>query len=323
MTSKDNKKIYILSSRKGGPLNQHKLLAEELKKLGFQVAHYNDLAGFIKMHFIYGKNKYLISNVPLFFRFTKNNFFLNIHGNYKKEKNITKNPLGFLYDINRIWSKKIIIPSPYLKNVLDIENAIIIKNAISEELINIGKNRKPISTEKEEINLAMVTMFGFKEKANGVSKVIKALSKINTSKKITLNIYGSGKYEEEVKNKSQLINLPKNIKINFNGYTNPIYDKLKEADLFVYWSDLDVMPIVFLEAMAFGLPIVTNNFPSFYDFVGKNNFISKNEEEFAENVEKLLNNPSLARKISENNWSDIENYNIKNVIKNWINLIEK
>ncbi|GBE17277.1 UDP-D-galactose:(glucosyl)lipopolysaccharide-1, 6-D-galactosyltransferase [bacterium BMS3Abin15] len=320
MNKYKNKKLHILSSRTGGPLNQHLLLTEELRKVGIVVKHYNDFWGWVKLHFIYGKNNYILTNVPILFRFTARNFFLSIHGNYKKERDIVKNPLAFLYGINKIWSQEIIVPANYLKTVLDIKNAIVIKNVLSEKIIRKGLEKKKYNTD--HINLIMVTMFGFREKAQGVLRVIEILSGIKTRKEVTLNICGSGFFEEEVRERSEKYKLPSNIKFIFNGYEKNIHEKYKESDIFIYWSDLDVMPNVFLEAMAFGLPIITNNFPSFHEFLGEGSLIVKNKYEFIKALEELINSSDKIKELGNKNRETAKKYSPKNTVNDWMRLLE-
>lgn len=314
-----SKKIYFLSSRHGGPFKQHKIIAEELRKRGFKVEYRCDFIGWAKAHFIYGKNKYIITNVPLILRISKRNFIFNIHGNYNIEKHWRRNPLGYLYNLNKLWSKIIVVPSIYLKEKLNLNNAIVISNALSEETIKNGIKRNQDTCD--EIRLIMVTMFGFREKAEGVLKVIESLSKVKTNKNVVLNIFGKGSFENEIKSRAEKIILPDNIKANFKGYSNDIYDEYAKSDIFVYWSDLDNVPLVFLEAMAFGLPIVANGFPAFYEILKDNNFIAKSKDEYISLLQNLLNDEKRRLDAGELNKETIKRFLVSNIMKTWIETI--
>lgn len=313
-----NKKIYILSSRSGGPFNQWKKITTELLNRGYDVKLSNDLCGWIRAHFIYGKNKVLMTNIPLFFRFTSKNFILNIKGNYKKERHLFRNPLGYLYGLNRLWSKKIVVPCQYLKDTLALKDAEIIPNGINLE------DYQPINIEgkdkKDEIKFITVSKFYFRKKADGVIKLSEIVSKIETEKKITFKIYGYGSLENEIKDKIEKIKTPLNISITFEGRTANSKEALNESDIFLYWSNLDVMPNIFLETMALGLPIVANDFPSFADIIGKHNFIAKNESEMISILHELIENTEKIKASSKENIKYIQNFNIKNVISSWINI---
>lgn len=312
-------KIYLISPKSGGAKNQHLLIAEELRKMGYKVQQYSSLWGWIRSHFIYGKNKYIITNLALLFRLSKKGLILNLHGNYRIERNIFKNPLGYLFDINRLWSEHIVVPIQYLKDELKIKEAIVIENAISNDIIR-DRPRRGIK-DKDEIIIAMVTMFSFWEKSIGALRVIESLARLRTNKKITFNIYGCGCYLDDIDKKSRQIKLPHNISYCFHGYKNNIHNEIERADIFAYWSNLDVMPIVLLEAMANALPIVANNFSSFKEFLG-NNPLSSNQEEFAKNLNLLIKDNDYYERLSTDNIRTAKSYSIDNIINKWTRLMK-
>lgn len=316
--SNKNKKIIILSSRSGGPFRQYLIISKEMRKNGFNVELYNDFWSWIKLHFTYGKNIFIITNVPFLFRFPNSNFYLNIKGNYKKERHPKRNPLGYLYGINKLWSKKIIVPCQYLKEKLNIKDAVVINNAITNNLIN---NEEKSKREDDPIRLIMVTKFYFKEKAEGVLRVISALSKIKTVKNIRLDIFGYGYFEKEIFMEADKIKLAQNIKVHFNGKSDNIYGEYQKSDIFVYWSNLDVMPNVFLEAMAFGLPIIVNNFPSFGEILGKHNVIAENESIFAKSLEDFINNSEKMKSVGDKNREWVKRFSTEKILNKWIDII--
>lgn len=313
-------KVYLISPRSGGAKNQHLLIAEELRKMGYKVQQYSSLWGWIRSHFIYGKNKYIITNLALILRLSKKGLILNLHGNYRIERNIFKNPLGYLFDINRLWSEHIVVPIQYLKDKLKIKEAIVIENAISNDIIR-GRPRRGIK-EKDEIIIVMVTMFSFWEKSIGALRVIESLARLRTNKKITFNIYGGGCYLDDIDKKSRQIKLPHNISYCFHGYKKNIYNEIEKADIFAYWSNLDVMPTVLLEAMANALPIITNNFSSFKEFLG-NNPLSSNQEEFVKNFNLLIEDNDYYEKLSIDNIRIAKSYAIDNIINKWTRLMKQ
>ena len=312
----ENKKIYILSSRSGGPFSQWCKIGEELKRRGFEVRLENNFKGWIKAHFIYG-NKILMTNVPLLFRLTPKNFVLNIKGNYRKERNLIRNPLAYLYDFNKMWCQNVIVPSQYLKDILKLKNATIIPNGINLDKKNIIKNVGKTNNFK----LITISKFFFKEKAEGVVKLAKIISSLKTKKNIVLEIYGYGTLENEIKLKIKKIKTPNNISIKFKGRTHNPKGVMKKSNIFLYWSDLDVMPNVFLEALSCGLPIVANDFPSFKEILGNHNFLAKNEKEFAYFVNRLIDSPRLIKEIKNKNLKYIEKFNIKKIVDKWIDII--
>ncbi len=289
-----NKKLIIFSSRSGGPYKQHHLLSQYLLNDGYSVVHWSGFWRWILLHFIYGKNTKILTNVPFIFRFKRQNYYLNIHGNYNFEKSIS-NPLGYLYQFNLKWADKVILPNDFLKSILKISESRVVPNFTEE--ICTPKNYKKGS----EIRLITVTNFSFKDKALGVVHIIKALSLLKTKKKVVLDIYGEGKFLNEIKFQSVKIRLPSNIKFNFCGYSKNILNRISESDIFVYWSNLDVSPLCFTEAMGCGLPIVVNNYPAFVECIPKINSFCDDEEEFAMAVRNFIENKSLEARVVRKN----------------------
>lgn len=314
-----NKNLIIYSSRVGGPYNQHHLLYEYLCSNNFNVRHWVGLWSWIKLHFFYGKNNLILTNVPLLFRFKKKNYFFNIKGNFNIEKGLL-NPLGYLYSINVNWAEQVIVPSEYLKKKLQIDDALVIFNSMRKNKI-IKKN---IKKDGDRIRLICVTMFAFKLKAEGVLKILKSLSLLKTNKIVELDIYGDGKFRDEIMKLSKLISMPKGISYNFKGFSKDIVNKLSMADIFLYWSDLDsTLPSSVLEAMGFGLPIVSNDFESFVGELSENNLVSHSVNEFTENVSFLIKNEDTRKHIGKKNLNFYKSRTTDKNFKEWINLLYK
>ena len=112
--------IYLLSPRRGGPYIQLKLIADKLNEHGYQAKHCCTAFDWLRLHFC--KKDTIISVIPFFFVPNKNKFFLNIRGNYHKEKKVT-NPLSYLYELNIKYATNLILPSRFLKKELGFKNA--------------------------------------------------------------------------------------------------------------------------------------------------------------------------------------------------------
>jgi glycosyltransferase involved in cell wall biosynthesis len=305
--------LIIFSSKGGGPFKQHSLLKEELTKRGYSVEHWYGWKRWLKLHFIKKTNLIVMSNVPFLFWNKKNKLILNIHGNYNKEKNLFRNPLGYFYNTNLKLAQKIIVPSVYLKNVLKLNKAIVVPNFLT--VLNIKENK----VKRNYIGLISVTHFAFKEKSMGVLEIVKSLCLLKTKEKLVFDVFGDGRYLGWIMEKVRKISLPSNIIVNFKGRTNCVYNELLSSDVFIYWSGLDsTVPLVIMEAMIIGLPIVANDFPSFKKEVGRNNFTCSNKREFAKSLDLLIGNKKLRQEISEKNKKNAIKYLPENSVSKFI-----
>jgi glycosyltransferase involved in cell wall biosynthesis len=122
---------------------------------------------------------------------------------------------------------------------------------------------------------------------------------------------------EKVKNQSKK---EKSIKI-----LGPIRDRLEvikmyqSAEVYVMPSYREGLPLTLFEAMASGCPIVAspvNGIP--YEINNENGFLVNygDDKEFANKIEKIINNKKLANKISKTNKEKAKNYD-------WDKIFEK
>ena len=129
---------------------------------------------------------------------------------------------------------------------------------------------------------------------------------------------GEGKELENLKEKSMELSIENNVE--FTGYISNI-EKIKifkNAYIFVFPSYTEGFPNVILEAMAAGMPLVTTPVGGLADALedGKQGFIIKSmppePKEVAEKIIKLIENPKLMKKMSENNLKEAkEKYDVK------------
>jgi len=86
--------------------------------------------------------------------------------------------------------------------------------------------------------------------------ILKALSGVNTSKKIHLNILGTGGMADEL---FRFVS-DNNIKnVNFLGFKTNLYDYYSQADLFILASDSEGQSIAILEAFHCSVPVLASS----------------------------------------------------------------
>lgn len=92
-------------------------------------------------------------------------------------------------------------------------------------------------------------------------------------------------------------------RVSITGWlTQPeLYRRLAEASVFVLPSLWEGLPLVVLEAMSVGLPVVARPIPGVSDVVrdGVNGYLRETPDQLAAAVQRLLNDPQLARRMGE------------------------
>ena len=131
--------------------------------------------------------------------------------------------------------------------------------------------------------------------------IIKALGKLKDPQ-IHYIICGKGDQLEKLKDLANELGILDNV--HFLGYRMDVLDICKQADLFVFPSHREGLPIAPLEAMFCGLPLVTSNIRGPVDFMkeGKTGYLCSPDDvnAFAKNIKNLKMNPQLRIQMGKN-----------------------
>lgn len=286
--NKSKKIVYITSIRKGGPYFVLKNLAFKNK-----ADFYASFRGFF-LGFFFKKYDIIHTSLPIFFNIWNKKIVFHLHGNFCKERHLYKNPLGYIYPLAIKFANKIILPSNFLASKLKLKNFKVIPNPVNESVFNFKKKSYEIL---EEVNLVIMTKFHFYEKSRGILDLVKLLNRLN--KKINLYILGDGIYLKEIQNK---IIANSNLKVYFKGFVENPYDFIVKQDIFVYYSFLDTFGVVLIEAMALGLPVITNNFGAENEVVlnNSNGFVGNSSKDYLEKLKLLIENKTLRENFGRN-----------------------
>lgn len=290
------KKIEVATSRSGGPLSWGRDLTQTLLNQDDYYAHHvHNALGIVAL--VIKKYHILHSTLPLNHILRRGKNILTIHGNYKKENNFWSQ----YYDGAIKAASFVTVPSEFLKNELNLDNAIVIPNAVF-----VDNFKQIIPQKSEKIRLLTATNFHFPEKAKGVEDLINIISDAGDINVIEFNILGEGKYLNEIKQMSRRKN---GLDINFLGFKN-IQDYLKKSDIFVYYSHLDNQPIAILEAMACGMPVVSNDIGAVKEVItdGVDGMVASDHLDFGQKLVKLMSDFEVRKGMGQRARMTIESY---------------
>lgn len=195
-----------------------------------------------------------------------------------------------------------------------IENITVIPNFISipEETSNL--------TNKRAIAVGRLSF------QKGYERMIKAWAIVNKRHpEWKLDIFGNGEDKDHINGMITELHLDNSVTIH--PPTTAIGNEYKESSLFLLSSRYEGLPMVLLEAISYGLAIVTYDCkcgPK--DIISGDNGILVKEGDigsFANNIIKLIENPDKMRSIAQKARKDAYDYSKDAVMNKWMNLFNE
>ena len=197
--------------------------------------------------------------------------------------------------------------------------------------IDIEKFKPPSKTQiiqtKKELNFKNNEyIIGFAARIverKGWREFIKAAKIISSTHNfVRFIIAGSG---EESKNLEALIKKENlQLKINYIGYCDNMYQFYSVLDCFVVPSHWEPMGITELEAQAMKIPVIASNVPGLNEIVINNKngllFEPKNEIDLSEKLNLLIKNTELADKIIKGGTENVSKYKLVDYNKKLIEI---
>lgn len=223
----------------------------------------------------------------------------------------------------------------YHWNIKNLDQTVLLTNE-DKELHWKGKNKVsvipnpiisqspyPPSTTKEKRVIAAGRLV-YQKNFSSLIKAWKQVAEIHPD--WILEIYGEGTLKIELESLITELNLKRHVFLK--GKTPDIFKVMSNSSIYVLSSIYEGLPLVILEAMSCGLPIISYECPCGpKDIItdGKNGFLVNVNDEItlANKINYLIENEELRKQMSNIAKVTAEQYNIKNIIPIWMNLFHK
>lgn len=184
------------------------------------------------------------------------------------------------------------------------------------DLEKIQNLKVDINQKKSELgipgNTPVLLSVGELIKRKNHETVLKALSQIKDKDFLYL-ICGRGVLMEYLQNLTKQLGLES--KVKFLGFRKDIVGICKAADLFIFPSYQEGLPVALMEAMAAGLPVIVSNVRGNRDLIAKENlFEPDNINEITSLIEKRLDDMKK-NGLRKETYTNLEQYSLKNVFK--------
>ena len=292
MKEPQKKLILIITPRKrGGPWQWGADLVNELNKSSeFKAEHIFEIKDKLLSPFRLGV-KLIHTTNPLAWTVLARPLILTVHGRF----------FGWFwkafYKLGYFKASAVTIPSEFLKKYLGFKKATVICNGI-----DLSKFQKTNLSQRDFFNILTITKFWFPGKTKGLIELAQIIFNLaeDFDRKINWRILGSGPLMEEVKKSLNTLNKPQNLSVQWFGFDLP-QKYFSDSDIFAYFSYEDNAPIAILEAMAVGLPVVTNKVGAVSEIIssGKDGFIVSERQDYQNILLKLMNDFELRKNIGE------------------------
>lgn len=169
-------------------------------------------------------------------------------------------------------------------------------------------------------NIPVLLSVGELIKRKNHETVLKALSKLKNHDFIYL-ICGRGilaEYLQEQVKKLDLID-----KVKFLGFRKDIFEICKTADLFIFPSYQEGLPVALMEAMAVELPAIASNVRGNRDLLRKESLFEPDDvDTLIKLIEKQIDNLEN-NKSNKVKYKNLEKYSLQNVLKQMAEIYEK
>ncbi|MFB6317441.1 glycosyltransferase family 4 protein [Saccharicrinis sp. FJH54] len=175
----------------------------------------------------------------------------------------------------------------------------------------------------------VLTYLGNLQATKGIKEIFKSLEKIDADR-IVFKVIGEWRDNETKEFCLDIVN-KNHLDVDFKGplYGEHKYAELATSDLFIFTPKMpEGHPLVILEAMAMGLPIITTDRGAISESVqdGFNGFVLKDPEPdiIARKISFFIDNPLELKKWGENSKSLYNNkFTAKNMVENYSTVFRK
>ena len=141
----------------------------------------------------------------------------------------------------------------------------------------------------------------------------------------TLEIYGEGSERKILQDQIDQLNLKDNAFLC--GFTDDIFDKMRDCAMYVCSSDYEGISNALMEAMAMGVPSISTDCPiggaraMIQD--GANGLLVPvgDVDTLASAMFRLISEPLFAQKLADQAWQSMREYDIKEIANQWLNVM--
>ncbi len=228
-------------------------------------------------------------------------------------------PFGFLLKpYKRFFLKPILHHASKIICLSELQKDIIsAKYGLKKEKITVLPNGVSkaffIKRTLKRNNVLTLLFVGRFARQKNVPRLINAINLMH--EKVMVRIIGDGEDRNKIESLIKNYKL-KNVLLLGKKTGEALVNEYKNADIFVLTSNKEGVPLVLLEAMAAGLPIVASNISGVNEILGDAGIVINNlvPNEFAKTIDNLILNKKLREELSMRAQKKAGNYNWDTIV---------
>lgn len=180
--------------------------------------------------------------------------------------------------------------------------------------VNKEQKRKEIGVSADDFVLLSVGELIPRKNHEIVIRALSVLKQLDKLNHIEYVICGRGAYETDLRKLAEGLDVADHV--HFLGYRNDISEICNCADLFVFMSHQEGLPVALMEAMACGLPAVCSNIRGNTDLIedGVTGLLANNTpEEVAQSISKMKSDTALRNRVASAALQKIKQFDLSSV----------
>ena len=180
--------------------------------------------------------------------------------------------------------------------------------------VNKEQKRKEIGVSADDFVLLSVGELIPRKNHEVVIRALSVLKQLDKLNHIEYVICGRGSYEADLRKLAEGLEVADHV--HFLGYRNDISEICNCADLFVFMSHQEGLPVALVEAMACGLPAVCSNIRGNTDLIedGVTGLLANNTpEEVAQSISKMKSDTALRNRVASAALQKIKQFDLSSV----------
>jgi len=203
------------------------------------------------------------------------------------------------------------------KNIYTIYNGIDLGNVKKQSTEQLDDDITEILADK---SIRKIITSGRLADQKNQSLLIRAYKKIQNRSNTKLLILGTGEKQEDLQRLTEKLGL--DVDVLFLGWRKNPFNIISKCDVFVLSSDWEGLPLVLIEAMSLGVPVISTDCPSGPSEIldgGKYGILVQpnNENKLAEAIAKLLSDNQLRSELSRSGKERARNFSLEKMVDSY------